>query len=498
MNIKKTRIPFIFAIAFICCTLTGCDEVQIFKEKVDENAPVALKDTELENDTYYVKNNTRFYEVYMPVGNATSSSIVLDESRIMATILDDRKIPVHYSDEFIAFQSDKIDFSEVTLERFEDLGYTFGCYGGDITKDGYLHIIKDSGLIKDSSFYSSIDNTSANDIRIATIDGKPLSEDNIRVKCGVITGLEKNKSYKVGYYVGTRYFEKSIEADTKIYAAYEMFSYGSDYITDTPNGYMSFNTPTDLKSGYYNINGCGLFKYYNFPKGTQDEDHTDMNESYYLDERSKIEAYSRQYKVNVPKKVKDFKINIEYVDNENDDKEESTIRGICFAPDDTQMEMTVDKEKNTITISLSEAMAGDWTVNIVPKTLEISDISVESDKAEQEPTCEETMFVLPENRENIEFIAEYKFIGEVDGNKEENAVMFGNILTDDGRTYEMKAWKEEIDQDNVKYYISYELPFAEAGNYIMRIYHYPNETIIEKPIIQDKMQTDTEVFVIEG
>lgn len=497
MNINKIKISFIFTLLFICMSFTGCDEVQIFEDKIDENALVALKDTELENDKYYVKNNTRFYEVYKPKGNANSKTIALDESRIMATLADDKKIPVHYSNEFIAFPSDKLEFSEVTLERFEDLGYTIGCYGGTVTKEGYLHIDKDSGLVENSNFYTILEDIAAKDIRISMIDGKPLDTDAIRTSCGVLTGLEKDKTYKIGYYVGTRYFEKNIVADTKIYAAYEMFMYGSDYITDTPNGYMSFNTPSNLKSGYYNINGTGLFKYYNFQKGSGDEAYTNMNESFYADERSKIEAYSRQYKVNVPKRVRDFRINVEYESIE-EEGENNNIRGICFAPDDTQMEMTVDSEKQTISISLSEAMAGDWTVNIVPKTLNIKNINVESDKAEQEATCIETMFVLPENRENIEFIAEYKFLGEVTEEKEKSIVMFGNILTEDGKTYEMNIWKDESDHANIKYYISYEMPFAKAGNYTMRIYHYPNETTIEAPTVRDKKQTDTDVFIIEG
>ena len=38
--------------------LTGCEDVQIFQTKTDPYKQVALKDSELKNDTYYVKNNT--------------------------------------------------------------------------------------------------------------------------------------------------------------------------------------------------------------------------------------------------------------------------------------------------------------------------------------------------------------------------------------------------------------------------------------------------------
>lgn len=494
MGIKKIVAPLLVSLVLSCFTLTGCEDVQIFEQKVDDSIAKPLKDTELENGKYYVKNNTRFFEVYMPKGNASNSIATLNEKRVMATLDDDKKIPTHYNDEFIAFQSDSIEFSNVELERFKDLGYSFGCYNGTLTKDGYLYINTQECVIEDSSFYKAIEEKTSTEIRIASIDGKLLTKENLNTRTGVIVGLEKDKSYKVGYYAGTKYFEENIVADTKIYAAYELFSYGPDYIKDTPNGYMSFNTPSELKSGYYNINGKGLFRYYNFARGTQEEAYVNMNESYYKDEKTRIEAYSRQYSVNVPQRVKDFKINIEY--NLTDDlNSEDTIQGIVFAPDGTQMDM--DIEGNTISIALAEAMAGDWTVNVIPKTLSINKVDVQSDKAVQETTCEETLFVLPENRENIEFIAEYTFIGQPSPEKIKDMTIFGNILTDDGRTYEMKQLEEKVGEET-KYYLGYELPFAEAGNYVMKIYHYPNETKINEPIIRDKVSTDTEVFVIEG
>ena len=170
---------------------------------------------------------------------------------------DDKLIPTFYSDELAAFQSYSLGLNSVGLERFAVLGYSIGCFSGSITEDGYLYCNKE-GLVQGSSLYSAIGETESDAIRIATIDGKPLSLEQINRKAGVITGLEQGKTYKVGYFLGTKYYEKNIAADCRMYQAYEMYSFGKDYLYDTPNGYMSFSMPQDMKSGYYNINGGGL------------------------------------------------------------------------------------------------------------------------------------------------------------------------------------------------------------------------------------------------
>lgn len=483
-------ISFILSSLFI----TGCDDVKIFKDNIDPNALVGVKDTELKDDNYYVKNNTRFYKVHLPeAGNASSEVSALDETRVMATLLDDSLIPPHYSDELVAYQSQKINFKEANLERFMDLGYSIGCFNGYITDDGFLYFDRQQNLVAGSSLEEAIGKTQSIDIRIASIDGKPLNSSQINTKAGVIVGLEKDKTYKIGFYIGTKYFEKNVKADCRMYSAFEMFTFGEDCITDTPNGYMCFNTPKELKCGYYNINGKGLFKYYNFTRGSKDEDEADMNESFYADERSKIEAYSRQYNISVPKRVKDFKINVK-INSLETEYAGDVIRGIVFSPDGTKLDMSFDEKEKTLSISMAEGSAGDWTVNVIPKTLDIKDVNVENDEAAEEATCEETIFTLPEDRENIEFIAEYT---TTKANIKDTTV-FGTILTEDGKTYEMSTWVDDSDRQNPKYYISYEVPFAAAGEYTVRIYHHPEETTILDPTVKDKTVTDTEIIIIEG
>ncbi len=491
---KTTKLTAILLIISTILFLNGCAEVQIFKSRTDPYALAPVKDEELVDDQYYVKENTNFYKVHMPVaGNASSGTNTLQESRVLMTMLDDDLIPPHYSDELIAFASEEIDFDYINLERFKCLGCTIGGYGGTLTEDGYLYLDKRTCIVQDSSLYNVLDKSSDN-IRIASINGQPLDKSLVDTKAGVITGFEKDKTYKIGLYAGTRYYEYDIVADCKAYQAYEMFYFDKDYIEDTANGYMRFNTPDTLKPGYYNINGTGLFKYYNFERGAQNEAETDMNEPYYQDEKSKLEAYSRQYSVNVPNRVRDFKIKATYDSylGEHINKEE--IQGVVFAPDGSRMDMDVDTSKNTISLSMAEAMPGEWTVNIIPKTLEISSVDVEKDDVLEDATCEETIFNLPDDRENVEIIAEYT----TSRAKVSDCTVFGMIITEDNTTYEMELFTDETDKKNPRYFIKYELPYAKAGEYVVRIYHFPEETKILAPELKDKTVQETEIIVIDG
>lgn len=497
---KNKKVTIVMIVLLLSALLSGCERVQLFETHTDPNLLIGVKDSEIKDKTYYVKDKTTFYPVYLPErGNAKQQAQALNETRVFATLKDDALIPTHYSDEFIAYTSDDLSFQSADLERFMDLGYSLGCYNGKRMSDGSIYISRRDGLVTDSSFADAIGDAQSEDIRIVSVDGKSITDDQFYKKAGIITGLEKDTVYTVGFYIGTKYNEMDITADTHLYAAFEMFNYGSDYISDTQNGYRCFSTPTDLKNGYYNINGSGMFRYLNYTKDQKiDIDSINMNESYYTDEKSKIEAYSRQYKISVPKRVKNMKIKVSFSisDLDLDGDVPADIQGILFAPDDTRYDMIYNEDDSTLELTLAEAMSGDWIVDVIPKTLTIEDVTTESDEAEEEATCEETEFYLPDARENVEFIAEYKIY---DPNKDENNLtMFGTVLAEDGSTYQMQTETQSSDEGDKKHYIYYDVPYLSAGTYTVRIYHYPEETSVEPPVMKDKTEKNTDVIVIDG
>ena len=158
------------------------------------------------------------------------------------------------------------------------------------------------------------------------------------------------------------------------------------------------------------------------------------------------------------------------------------------------MNMDYNPNDKELSIAMAEGMSGDWTFNIIPKTLNITDISVDNDKLAEEATCEETLFTLPDDRENQEFYVEYKSLEK----SIENCTVFGTVQAENGKTYEMKLGNDISDPNHPKYYLSYELPFALAGDYTIRIYHYPEETTIGSPVVRDKVETQQDIIIIEG
>ncbi len=498
----RIRLLAIAASAFILATLPACEDVQIFKRKVAEDALEPVSDKDLKTDRYYVKNNTKFYEVLMPSGSAKGAPRALDESRSACVCRLENKIPPHYLNEVVAYTSNERQINEVVLERYRTLGYGIGVFGGVINSEGYLEFTKGSNSIAGSSARKAFEKTKSENIRIATIDGVPLSRENVNVATGCIYGLEKNKEYTIGYFSGTYYHEDDIIADTLVLQAFELYFYDRDSVEDTPNGYSCFNTPEDLESGYYNINGSGLFKYYSHKRGENDD--VDMNISYYKTEIDKLAAYSRQYSVTVPQRVKDMKVTVRYnegytVDYSNEASGlydtgaalADIIEGVAFSPDGKRYDMEVDTDKHEITLSMAEAVSGEWAINIVPKTLDIEGVEIENDKAEEEPVLQETDFHLPEGRENAVFSAEYS-------DKNEN--INGTIIAPDGRTYIMELWEteEETEEKKKHYFIGYKMPYAPEGDYKVRIYYHPYETTVEEPKVDDNKETDTDVIVVEG
>lgn len=482
----------IILVVFLSLILTGCSDIQIFEEKKDPNSLTAQKDSTLKNDTYYVKDGTNFYKVHLPKeGNASSEVTSLDENRVFACLNDESLIPTLYQGEFLALQSEKLDKETTTLERFKDYGYSIGCFGGYITEDGFLYFDKDQGLVKDSSLYESIGETNAKDIRISSINGNPLKKEQINENAGIITGFSKDEEVTVGYFVGTRFFENNIKADCKMYGAFELFQLGKECIIDTPNGYRGIEVPSDFKSGYYNINGSGLFLYLNCHKEYAEKEKIDINDSYYGNEKSKIEAFSRQYQFQVPNRVKNLRIKVE-VNSDNAPVNNESVKGIAFSPDGTKMDMVL--EKNALILSLSEAMAGDWTINIIPKTLEVANISIENDTIAEEATCKETIITLDSDMENALFQAEF-FSYDTENR---DYTVYGSIIFENGSTTDMDVIIDDTDRNHPTFFISGEIPYAKKGSYKVRIYHYPEETSVLEPTLTDHTSTDEEIIVIEG
>ena len=465
-----------FLLLGICSLLTmfaaGCTKKDLFVEEGAEYKLEALDDNSLEDGTYYVKDGTKFYSVYLPTGNCQATANSVSSDRLYFVNKDYSLIPSYYSDELIAYQTTNTSLTDISLERFCDLGYSIGLYGGVIDDDGYICYSVSKNTVPDSSAYNELKQAASDSIRIISIDGESVNSDTIN-SAGVFSNLEKGETYKLGFYAGSKYQEADVKADYRILQSYEYYTI--DKATNTKNGYLAINMPKDAKSGYYLINGAGFFRYYAFEKGTEKRSKTDMNVAYYESESEKIQAYSQQYVVSVETATTNVGFTITYdADTYND----ADITSILTSPDGTKYDMVA--ENGTIHVELAQVIAGRWTINIMPKDMEIEDINISSVAPTEEATTEETDIAISEDLTAIRFYVDYTGDGDI----------WGTITDENGN-----AVNFESDSKNQKLYANYS--YLPAGTYHVTIYHYADTAVNEVSYEDDTDSLEEEILTVE-
>lgn len=477
------RFTYAAIIAMSLYVLSGCGNIQIMAV-AEKNEIVEVNDRNLEQEIYYVKNGTRFAEVYMPSGNVKGTVRKVNPERILYFADNEQMVPIHYKGELIAYSSASADFNSVTLERFKDMGYSIGLYGGNIGEDGYYHInVSDKNMVPGSYADSIFGQVISNEIRIVSIGGDPIAE-HVDLGSGIIMGLEQDKYYTVEFYAGTYYYKQNLQADVHFLRAFEVYSYGPSYISDTTHGYRCFNTPDNLNSGWYVINGEGLFLYYGYEKGEmQGLSAKELNKSYYSSDEEMVSTYSRQYKVHVPKATKGMKITVSYGETA---MEGSDLSASVFAPDGTEYNMAVDADSRKMVLSLAYAVAGDWNIYIYPQTLAVEDVSISNESVVEETVCEEVEFTLPEDTPYQRFYADVSGDGKV----------YGSVVAPEGITYSLELKSVKDQNGNSRRYLIYDLPYAYAGQYKIKIYHYLSDSNISNIEMISYDSDTTEIIII--
>ncbi len=489
---KVNRILLTGIIMVCCLNMTGCKKVQLFKDSTDPNKQVLLTDDELENDVYYVKNGTKFIEVYKPLGTAENAANILDRSRVfycVDSVGDENLIPTHYMDEFVAYASEKSALENISLERFADFGYSIGVYGGYFGDDGYYHVdvSDEKNEAAGSSFKDVISKTKSTDIRIKAIDGVDLKSDYIDVFSGFILGMKQGQKYLVSFYSGTYYYEQEMIADTHMFRPFETYTYDTKNMEDTKNGYAAFMTPNTLKSGYYNINGAGLFKYYDFHKGEGNETDEGMNENYYASADDMIKANSSVYSFMLNDAASAINVTIKIPAM----YEEGTVRAYVYSPDDTRYTMERDYEKNQMQVKIASAMSGKWQIYTMPQGLDMSNISVETEATESEKTLKEKDFTFDEVQKDKKFAIDYI----VKGGKDDPVCSL--INNDTGETFLLKKENDTKIVGGVEYNVmSYTMNYVPTGDYTLRVYYYPLDVELRDLYMEEAGATESDVITV--
>jgi len=470
-EMKRKVLALAIATLVASTLFMGCSEDnRIFEKESNAYELVALSQDELENNTYYVKDKTTFYATHKASGNFSNIPSKVDSSRLKYLADDLSLVPTLYKGEVIAYPTTQTSLEDITLERLKDLGWSFGITGMYTNSDGYICFDTKQNIITGSNAEGIFKTSEANLIRIATINDKPVSEDSL-TSAGTVNGLEEKTTYQVNLYSGSKYGTVNLKSDVHYFQSFEIFKI--DEAKDTQNGYLSISMPDDLKSGYYIINGVGMFKYLAIEKG-EDESSIDMNEAYYKSEAEAVSAYSQQYFISIPETTNDIRFCVDY-----EESEDQEVAAYLTAPDGTVTEMYCDT--GMAAVSMEQAMNGKWTINITPKDVVVNNVYVEGFETYTEGTEVDYTVVMDEGTQNVRLKVTYEGEGDV----------WGTVTAEDG-----SARVFINDTKNKCVYVDFD--YMDAGTYAVALYHHTDTQLAEDIEVGDVEENlDEEVIIIQ-
>lgn len=240
---------------------------------------------EIVGGNYYVKDGDFFYPVargYLMsrAENDTAIAKQADPSnRSLYFSGDDAQIPTLYSDCSLVFKAQEGESipAEFVLERFKDNGWSVGINGLQQNQGGTLATTVTGSTFYYGSSMANIQVSEGDALILDKVDGISFGK-NVLSSVGTINGLEQGRDYKIDAYVGTNYVGLNAKADVHVFISMERYVL-TEYSMD-PAGYLSVSFPHDMWSGYYYINGMGVFRYINQPKSMGDT-IADFNTPYY-------------------------------------------------------------------------------------------------------------------------------------------------------------------------------------------------------------------------
>ncbi len=284
---KKTLIISILAYTLLFC-VTGCGKrkAKNQEEDKDKNKVEAIENMdELKDGRFYVYKGKKYYPVYMKNSSFETSDDNINTSQNDNRTLyfndDWENIPTLYEgDSLIYYTAENLNETFV-IERFEDFGYSVGLSNLERLESGRYAFStvkedKDSSsgknpYINPNSNASQLFEIEQTQVIIDNIGGAQLRSGNIS-RGGVIIGLEKDKYYDTDVYTGSIMKKYDLKADTRMLTSMEIYSI-TDY-TFLRSKILKINLPEYFNSGYYMVNGQGIFRYV---AGKEYTDKTDFN-----------------------------------------------------------------------------------------------------------------------------------------------------------------------------------------------------------------------------
>lgn len=194
----------------------------------------------------------------------------------------DDLIPTFEKGDQIIFYSETERPSSYTIYKMTDYGYTLGIMFNVQSNEGDLtrpNIISFGGQYNPTSIVESvvtnaIGNTSA-EIQITEINQKDF-KSTLLVDDSFLKGLTEQTMYNIGFYCGTVFKEVMVKSDTHLFVQ-ERSMVSSNY-TELKDKYFNIDLPANMETGYYFIEGVGLFHYISSENPLEDDEGIDALE----------------------------------------------------------------------------------------------------------------------------------------------------------------------------------------------------------------------------
>lgn len=389
---KRISVLTLFAITAL---LTGCGTNN--EQEVNEESSIAKveKMDDLAEGAYYVEKNDGYEQLYFGDTSFSTSDVVTggsaDTTRVAWFGSDWGSIPTLYKGESLVYKYTGELTESFAFERFKDYGYTVGICDMEETDTGrYLLSLSsdDHMLATDSKAYMTLTDIGSGNVIVEAIGGKKIRSGNITA-AGTIDGLEEGNEYSLDIYTGTKLRKTELTADVRALGAIE--TYISNSYEFLRSDVISIEIPEWFNSGYYSIDGYGIFRYVNgssyddttdFSVANQNPDAGDLDEDDLLDEK---EDENRQVEEVYVAETGTYLITVTYDDDydkslsaaitsENDEKDiDTTPVAVLRTYNDSltlkdvggnQLQLSTDLEMGNYTLTLTNLLGRDYDFTV--------------------------------------------------------------------------------------------------------------------------------------
>ena len=142
-----------------------------------------------------------------------------DDNRLLDFVYKDSAIPTLYkNDQLIYVSTDPIN--SFSWERFKDCGYSIGVSGLLMTNSGKAKSGDKTRLANGSSLQAALSGVQmpeGSDLTVDKINGTGISKQYVN-EAGIITGMSKDATAQIDFYVGTAPLQLTALADTRYFS----------------------------------------------------------------------------------------------------------------------------------------------------------------------------------------------------------------------------------------------------------------------------------------